>query len=80
MLAISQSLVQKLQQLPPQRLAEVEDFVGFLMTQEMRIQASSELQNTLARLDTLNLPNLSEDEIDAEIKISRQNKTAKSRQ
>jgi hypothetical protein len=34
MSAIEQGLIEKLRQLPPQRLAEVEDFVDFLRTRE----------------------------------------------
>ena len=31
---IEQAILEKLKQLPPERLAEVEDFVGFLRTRE----------------------------------------------
>jgi len=34
MSAPDQSLIEKIRQLPPQRLAEVEDFVDFLRTRE----------------------------------------------
>jgi hypothetical protein len=34
MSAIEQVLIEKMKQLPPQRLAEVEDFVDFLRTRE----------------------------------------------
>lgn len=34
MSAIEQGLIEKIRQLPPQRLAEVEDFVDFLRTRE----------------------------------------------
>jgi hypothetical protein len=34
--SLEASLIQKLQQLPPQRLAEVEDFVAFLVAREAR--------------------------------------------
>lgn len=34
MSATAQRLIEKIKQLPPQRLAEVEDFVDFLLTRE----------------------------------------------
>ena len=43
MAAIARTLIQKLQQLPPQRLAEVEDFVEFLAARETRANASTQL-------------------------------------
>lgn len=36
MAAIERALIEKLQKLPPQRLAEVKDFVGFLAAREER--------------------------------------------
>lgn len=72
MIAIAPALIQKLQQLPPQRLAEVEDFVEFLAVREMRSAAGTRLGESLAKLDALNLPPLSDDEISAEIQAARQ--------
>lgn len=70
--AIAPTLIQKLQELPPQRLAEVEDFVEFLAVREMRSAAGARLGESLAKLDALNLPPLSDDEINAEIQAARQ--------
>lgn len=70
--AIAPALIQKLQELPPQRLAEVEDFVEFLAVREMRAAAGTRLGESLAKLDALNLPQLSDDEISAEIQAARQ--------
>lgn len=70
--AIAPALIQKLQELPPQRLAEVEDFVEFLAVREMRSAAGSRLGESLAKLDALNLPPLSDDEINTEIQAARQ--------
>ena len=70
--AIAPGLVQKLQNLPPQRLAEVEDFVEFLAVREMRTSAGTRLGESLAKLDALNLPPFSDDEINAEIQAARQ--------
>lgn len=70
--AIAPTLIQKLQELPPQRLAEVEDFVEFLATREMRSAAGARLDESLSKLDALNLPPLTDDEINAEIQAVRQ--------
>jgi hypothetical protein len=72
MAAIEQALIEKLQQLPPQRLAEVRDFVEFLAAREARAAAGERLGQTLAKLDALGLPPMSDDEIEAEIQAARQ--------
>jgi hypothetical protein len=76
MVAIPSALIEKLQNLPPQRLAEVEDFVEFLAMRETRVSASQRLSESLARLDALNLPPLTDEEIEAEIQASRQELSA----
>lgn len=75
MTTIESALIQKLQQLPPQRLAEVVDFVEFLAVREDRIAAGLRLGDSLARLDALNLPPLSDDDIAAEIQAARIERT-----
>jgi hypothetical protein len=77
MAAIEQALIEKLQQLPPQRLAEVRDFVEFLAAREARATAGERLGQTLAKLDALGLPPISDDEIAAEIQAARQDRTAR---
>jgi hypothetical protein len=77
MAAIEQSLIEKLQQLTPQRLAEVRDFVEFLAAREARAAAGERLGQTLAKLDALALPPLSDDEIEAEIQAARQGRAAR---
>jgi hypothetical protein len=72
MSTIAPALIQKLQQLPPQRLAEVEDFVEFLAAREFPSAAGVRLGELFATLDELNLPPLSDEEIDAEIQAARQ--------
>ena len=74
--AIAPGLIQKLQQLPQQRLAEVEDFVEFLAVRELRSAAGVRLGESLSNLDKLNLPPLSDEEIDAEIQSARQERAA----
>jgi hypothetical protein len=76
MVAIPSALIEKLQTLPPQRLAEVEDFVEFLAMRETRASAVQRLSESLARLDALNLPPLTDEEIEAEIQASRQERSA----
>ena len=77
MAVIEATLIQKLQKLPEQRLAEVEDFVEFLPLREARSSAGVKLGESLAKLDALNLPPLSDEEIEAEIHAARQERTAR---
>lgn len=76
MTAITSTLIEKLQSLNAQRLAEVEDFVEFLALRESRAAAGQRLGESLAKLDALNLPHLSDEEIEAEIQLSRQARSA----
>ena len=72
MTAIEVQLMERLKKLPPARVAEVVDFVEFLAAREERAAAAQRLTEGLARLDALNLPPVSEDEVEAEIQASRQ--------
>ena len=72
MTAIESQLIERLKKLPPNRVAEVVDFVEFLSQREERAGAAQRLTQGLARLDALNLPAMSEDEVEAEIQASRQ--------
>jgi hypothetical protein len=51
MATIQPALLQKLKQLTPQRLAEVEDFVEFLSQQDERRAAGERLGKALSKLD-----------------------------
>lgn len=77
MAAIEPALIEKLQKLPPQRLAEVRDFVEFLAAREERAAAGARLGESLAKLDALNLPPFSDEEIEAEIQAARQERSAR---
>ena len=66
-----QAILDKLKALPPERVAEVKDFVDFLATREARTAAGARLGESLARLEALNLPPLSDEEIEAEIQAAR---------
>ena len=76
MVTIAPTLIEKLQKLPPQRQAEVEDFVVFLAMREARTQSAFRLGESLAKLDALNLPPLTDEEIEAEIHAARQERMA----
>ncbi|MDP2793271.1 MAG: DUF2281 domain-containing protein [Sulfurisoma sp.] len=72
-----QVLIEKIRQLPPQRLAEVVNFVEFLAAREARATAGTRLGGGLAKLDALNLPPISDEEIAAEIQAARQDRMAR---
>lgn len=73
MAATTEALFRKIETLPPQRLAELEDFVDFLRTREAqaRSDASRRLGEAMSKLDALNLPPMTSDEVQAEIKAAR---------
>ncbi len=77
MSTIAPTLIRKLENLPQQRLAEVEDFVEFLAVREGRAAASDRLGEALAKLDAANLPPLTDEEIAAEIAAARQERSAR---
>jgi hypothetical protein len=68
-----QALIEKLKSLPPERVAEVEDFVDFLRTRDegLRDAAAERLGEAMARLAEVALPPMSEDEVQAEIDAAR---------
>lgn len=72
MTAIESRLLERVKQLPPGRVAEVVDFVEFLAAREERAAAAAHLGEAMAKLDALNLPALSEDEIEEEVQAARQ--------
>ena len=71
MTAIEAQLIERLKKLPPSRVAEVVDFVEFLASREERAAAAQQLTEGLARLDALNLPLVSEDEVEEEVQAAR---------
>ena len=74
--AIESALIEKLKSLPPQRLAEVRDFVEFLAAREERA-AAARLGDALGKLDVLGGPPVSDEEIEAEIHAARQDRAAR---
>ena len=77
MATIQPTPLQKLQALPPRRLAEVEAFVEFLAEREVRVIAAEQLGESLAKLDNLNVPPISDEEIEAEIEAARRERAAR---
>ncbi len=70
-------LYKKLQQLPPQRLAEVEDFVDFLARKETRRAALDRLLEIAPALEAAGIPPMSMEEINAEVEAARAERLAR---
>ena len=68
-----QVLIEKLKSLPPEQRAEVEDFVDFLTTRRERTrdEAARRLGEAFAKLDALNQPPMSPEDVQAEIDAVR---------
>jgi hypothetical protein len=79
MSAIEPTLIEKLKQLPPQKLAEVEDFVDFLARKEARAAAFDRLLGIAPALESGGAAPMSEEEIAAEISVTRAERRAKAR-
>lgn len=73
------TLLEKLKSLTPERLAEVEDFVDFLKTREERTrdEAARRLGDAFAKLDALNTPPMTSEEVQAEIDAARAERRAR---
>lgn len=73
------TLLEKLKSLTPARLAEVEDFVDFLKAREerTRAEASRRLGDAFAKLDALNTPPMTSEEVQAEIDAARAERRAR---
>lgn len=67
----AQVLIEKLEQLPPQQLAEVEDFVDFLADKSRRSAAWQRLLAIAPSLESAGGTAMSMEEINAEIKAAR---------
>lgn len=76
MSATERGLMEKIKQLPPQRLAEVEDFVDFLAARERRAAAAQRLTEAMTKLDAVPLPPLTPEEVQAEIDAYRRERRA----
>jgi hypothetical protein len=76
MSADPQSLLDKINALPPQRRAEVEDFVDFLKARE-RAEAAARLGQAFDKLDAVAEPAPASAEIQSEIRAARAERRAK---
>ena len=72
----NQELIEKIRQLSPQHLAQLENFVDFLHWREERAAANAQPGKSLAQIDALNQPPFSDEEIAAEIQAARQEQAA----
>lgn len=74
----AESLLQKIRELPPQRLAEVADFVDFLKAREERAR-SQKVDELFGMMDQLAAvqPALTPEEIQAEIDAARAERRAR---
>lgn len=77
MTAIEANLIEKLKRLPPSRVAEVVDFVDFLAAREERAAAAQRMTEALNKMDALNLPPISDDEIEEEVQAARRERRAR---
>jgi hypothetical protein len=77
--AQADQLIEKLKALPPERRAEVEDFVDFLEKRDAqaRSEAAQRLGEAFKRLDALDEPPMSAEEIQAEIDAVRAERRAR---
>lgn len=71
MTAMESKLIETLKKLSSDRVAEVVDFVEFLAAREERAAAAQRLTEALAKIDGLNLPSISEEEVAQEVQAAR---------
>jgi hypothetical protein len=67
----TQALLQKIEALPPERIAEVEDFVEFLGAKAARLAALDRLLVIAPAVEAAGVLPMSMEEIDAEVKAVR---------
>lgn len=73
-----QLLLEKLKALPPERRAEVEDFVDFLAAKARKQAAFDRLLAIAPALEAAGVEPLTEEQIQAEIKAARAERAARS--
>jgi hypothetical protein len=67
----AQTSLEKIQALPPERVAEVEDFVDFIAAKSRRVAVLDRLLSIAPALEAAGAPLMSEDEINAEVDAVR---------
>jgi hypothetical protein len=65
------TLIDKIQALPAEQIAEVEDFVDFITSKGRRLEALDRLLALAPALEAAGAPRLTEEEIDSEVKAVR---------
>ncbi len=73
-----QSLLEKIKALPAERVAEVEDFVDFLSARARREAALDRLLAIAPALEAAGAPQMTEEEIMAEVKAVRAERRSRS--
>lgn len=76
----TQLLIKKIEALPPERRAEVENFVDFIATRERRLAALDRLLAIAPALEAAGAPPMTMEEIDAEVKAVRAERRARQAQ
>ena len=74
---VEQTLISKIRTLSPQQVAEVEDFVEFLVAKSSRRAAMDRLLAMAPALEAAGAAPMSEDEIAAEVKSARDERRAR---
>ncbi len=69
--ANTQALIEKIEALPAERRAEVEDFVDFIATKTRRLAALDRLLAIAPALEAAGAPPMTEEEIAAEVEAVR---------
>jgi hypothetical protein len=69
--SIAPALIQKLQELPPQQIAEVEDFMEFLADRANKRAALDRMLSIVPALEAAGISPLTEEDIAAEVKAAR---------
>ena len=75
--AIEQSLISRINTLSPQQVAEVADFVEFLATRQAKQAAWDRLLAIAPALEAAGLEPMSMEEINAEVKATRDERRAR---
>jgi len=75
--SVEQTLISKIRTLSPQQVAEVEDFVEFLVAKSSRRAAMDRLLAMAPALEAAGAAPMSEDEIATEVKAAREERRAR---